>query len=386
MKGFFKRLGEVWTIAGITLLFFILIEIFFRIYFMFSTSDDPRIQADCYQSAEWVKDYYTEFARCNDSRWEPYVYWKRKPFTGEYINVDQKGLRKTMIKSHPLSKNQPEIDLFFFGGSSMWGSGIKDANTIPSLTGSELTRKGFNLSCTNFGESGYVSTQEVTKLILELKNGHVPDIVIFYDGANDMFSSLQSGKAGIPQNEYKREKEFNTLKEKKKSFLLFFQSLRTLSTVQFINRQFGVKQIAFKELQESELQDLAQSTVHYYNENIRLVNALAKEYGFAAFFYWQPTIFNKVYLSEYEKSEMMHVNGLRKFTEEVNSRLFMDDLLYENIRFYNLTNLFGEIRDPLFIDWCHICKNGNLVVSQRLARDLMPVIDSLNTGDKQFNE
>ena len=386
MKGFFKRLGEAWNIAGITFLFFILIEIFFRIYFMFSSSNDPRIQADCYQNAEWVDNYYSEFAECNNSRWEPYVYWKRKPFTGEYIHVDQNGSRKTITKSHPLSGNQPQINLFFLGGSSMWGSGVRDANTIPSLTGNELTIKGFNPRISNFGESGYVSSQEVAKLIIELKNGNIPDIVVFYDGANDIFSSLQSGKAGFPQNENNRVKEFNTLKEKKKSFLVFFQSLRSLATVKFINRQFGGGQVVFQELQESELQDLAQSTVYYYNENIRLVNALAKEYGFQAVFYWQPTIFDKAYLSEYEKSEMENIKDLKKITEEVNSKLFMDDLQYENIRFYNLTNLFREIRDPLFIDWCHVCENGNLIISQRMARDLMPVLDSLNTGHKQFNE
>ena len=386
MKGFFKRLGETWTIIGVTLLLLVLVEVFFRIYLSFSSSPDSRVTADCYQDADWVEDYYREFARCNESRWESYSYWRRKPFEGEFIRVDEDGIRRTFTKSHPLSNSEPGVKLFFFGGSSMWGTGVRDGYTIPSLTGNELIRQGINPSITNFGESGYVSTQEVISLMTELKKGNIPDLVVFYDGVNDIFSSYQSGEAGIPQNEKNRQMEFNTLREKKKSLLVFLNSLKTLSTVQFLTKQFGADNTVIREKEEAEGELPATQTAHHYNENIRQVNALAKEYGFYALFYWQPTIFGKPYRSSYEEQEKGKAQPIQGFVEEVNELLFADDLAYENIRFYNLSDLFMTNRDPVFIDWCHVSEKGNLIIAQRMMRDIKPIIDSLDTSKRQFNE
>jgi len=66
--------------------------------------------------------------------------------------------------------------------------------------------------------------------------------------------------------------------------------------------------------------------------------------------------------------------------------LFADDLAYENIRFYNLSDLFMTNRDPVFIDWCHVSEKGNLIIAQRMMRDIKPIIDSLDTSKRQFNE
>lgn len=386
MKRFFKRLGEVWSIIGITLLLFILIEVFFRVYFLFNPVAETRVQADCYQNAGWVEAYYKEFSSCSASRWEPYVYWQRKPFTGTYINVNEQGYRQTITKPHPLSKSNLAIKLFFFGGSSMWGSGVRDTHTLPSLTGNELVKKGFNPDITNFGESGFVSTQEVIKLMAELKQGNIPDVVVFYDGANDIFSSYQSGEAGIPQNEYNREKEFNTLKEKKKSLSVFFLSLRSLATIQFITSRLGSLQSSMPDQAGIDLDLLSDETVRQYNENIRLVNALAKEYGFQAFFYWQPTLFDKSFLTDYEQAELEKAVNLRPFLTAVNDLLFMDDLLYENIRFNNLGTIFQDFREPLYIDWCHVGERGNELIAKRLAEDILPVFDILDITNDPLHE
>lgn len=380
MKGFIKRLADTWIIIGIAVVLFILIEIFFRIYLSFSPLTDPRTGADCYGDADWVAAYYLEFESCNQTRWQPFSYWRVKPFEGEFINVDERGLRKTVTKSHPLSKKDTGIDIFFFGGSTIWGTGVRDAYTIPSLSGNELIRQGFNPEIKNFGEPGYVSSQELISLMTELRNGNIPEIVVFYDGVNDILSSYLAGEAGIPQQEKNRVKEFNTLKEKKKSLRAFLQSLRTLSTVKFLSRQFGSPQGQIAELKNFDPEDLAARTTYLYNENIRIVNALAKEYGFHAFFYWQPTLFSKPYQTEYETLEAQKALQLKPFLDAVNDLLFTDDLVYENIRFFNLSNLFVTTRDPLFIDWSNTGENANILVSQRIVRDILPVIDSLKSG------
>lgn len=370
MKGFFSRLSDIWNIAGVIILLLVLIEVFFRIYGSFSSSEDPRVQADCYNNEEWVSAYYEEFAKCNQSEWEPYLYWKRKPFSGKYINVNENGFRASTIPQNPISGGDKDIRIFFFGGSTMWGTGVRDAYTIPSLTGAEIVKQGFNPIITNFGESGYVTTQEISQLILELRQGKIPDLVVFYDGANDIFSSYQSGESGIPQNEYNRQQEFNTLQEKKKSLWVFIQSLTTLETIQFVRHYFGPDSLLPEYAHPKPLHQLAEETVQVYNENIRLVNALAKQYDFQAIFYWQPSIFGKTHLSDYEKSEKAKVMALYELNEEVNEQLFKDQLHFENIHFYNLKDLLRDYQESLFIDWCHLGENGNIIISKQMAENI----------------
>jgi lysophospholipase L1-like esterase len=385
MTGFFRRLRDFWLVAGIVVLALVLIEVFFMFYLRFSDVNDPRSVADCYANKEWVNDYYKELRACNQSIWEPYVYWRRKPFNGEYINVNADGLRNTALIQHPFSMDDPQSAIFFFGGSSMWGEGVRDEYTIPSITGLELSKNGYNLRLKNFGETGFVSTQDVIRLMLELKKGNIPDYVVFYGGLNDVISSLENGRAGIPMNEDSRGREYNSLSSKKKSVLNLFYSLRTLATIRFIKSKITHRQKSW-EFSKDELELLVEKTVQQYNENIRLINALGRQYGFKSIFYWQPSIFYKSVLSPYEKSIVKKEVSLKKVMEKLNSELYPEDLVHENIRFYNLTYMFSSETDPLFIDWYHTGETGNILISKRIVKDLLPLVDSKYESNTRFDE
>ena len=112
-----------------------------------------------------------------------------------------------------------------FGGSTMWGVGARDEGTIPSLLARDLTDRGINGRVKNFGEIGYVSSQQVIALMRELENGVRPEIVIFYDGINDTTSAVLERAAGIPVNEVNRRVEFNVRGEPLRLLGLFFAAV-----------------------------------------------------------------------------------------------------------------------------------------------------------------
>ncbi len=97
------------------------------------------------------------------------------------------------------------------GGSSLWGFGARDDQTIPSLLARNLDQRGWRVELKNLSEIGYVSTQELIALVRELQAGYRPDVVIFYDGVNDTTSALLEGEAGLTTNEVNRRQEFNLL-------------------------------------------------------------------------------------------------------------------------------------------------------------------------------
>lgn len=376
MKNVFKRLGDIWLIFGVTLLIFILIELFFRGWFYFKSEADPRIQADCYQNSEWVNDYFKEFYACNVEEWDSYDYWRRKPFTGEYINVDANQRRKTVFENDNPIKSKPDYRIFMFGGSTMWGSGVRDNNTIPSLLGSYLSKQGYYIEVINFGESGYVNTQEVIALMKQLRRQNIPNLVVFYDGVNDVFSSFQQGKAGLPQNEFHRKKEFNTLISKKRSLLVFLESLKSLASIRFINELTNPEQKLNISYTDQELKLLAQETIDIYHENMRLVYSLSEQQDFKSLFYWQPTIFDKKNLSDYEKERAQDVEFLKDFLNSVNKHVVTEDIRHQSLYYFDISDIFKDEKEPVFIDYCHVSEYGNSVIAKRMMQDIISILES----------
>ena len=163
----------------------------------------------CKSSAPWLEDYFKEFISSYNTTWRSYVYWRRRPFKGNYINIDDRGIRQTAPSGITAAEASKTLRIFMFGGSTLWGWGARDQGTIPSLLEKALSKRNIKSEITNYAEVGYVNTQELIELILQLQRGNVPDLAIFYDGVNDVYAAYQSGVAGKPQNEWKRELEYN---------------------------------------------------------------------------------------------------------------------------------------------------------------------------------
>jgi hypothetical protein len=170
--------------------------------------DEKTPVPESYKGASWFREYTKEASRAFFKvKWSPYVYWKTEPFKGKYISINNDSSRKTW--SPPIDSAKPIYHIFMFGGSTLWGWGARDDYTIPSLVAKILhTKYDMQAKITNFGELGYISTQEAIRYMQELQHHNIPQLVIFYDGLNDVFAALQNGAAGIPHNEFKREKEF----------------------------------------------------------------------------------------------------------------------------------------------------------------------------------
>ncbi len=78
--------------------------------------------------------------------------------------------------------------IWMFGGSTMRGSTLDDAATIPSIVAAVVNapETGLRYEVVNFGVNSFNSlleTKYLQKALIE--SGTTPDIVIFYDGGND---------------------------------------------------------------------------------------------------------------------------------------------------------------------------------------------------------
>jgi hypothetical protein len=391
-----KLLKDAWLIVGITLLLLFLLEAGYSLVFFikdrFRASDvstDIYNVADTHAESTMVKKYLEEFHQTLNVQWWPYVYWRRKPYHGDYINIDTNGIRLTTLTKPIPHKSHTPVKIFMFGGSTLWGQGARDAFTIPSIFAQELGNKNVTAEVINFGESGYVSTQEVITLLLQLQKGHVPDYVIFFDGINDMYSAYQHRMAGTPQNEFNRVKEFNLshpYKLKQRAAMILLDAANRASTIRFtkgILRKTGVlHDTAFAEnrlpfdnhISRSD-ETLALDVLAVYRGNIEIVKALSGHYHFKYLFYWQPTIFQKVHLTEYERANQTKYLFIERFFRRTYKVIRQSGLAGNpEYSFHDLCPMFTEVTEPVFVDWCHLSESGNTTIAKKMASDVLGMI------------
>src|SRR5262249_22054556 len=88
---------------------------------------DPRAASSYYAKQEWAHQYWREFLQSRKTQYHAYTVWRRAPFKGKTINIDERGIRVT-----PGSDcSTGSLKVFTFGGSPMWGTGSPDWGTIP---------------------------------------------------------------------------------------------------------------------------------------------------------------------------------------------------------------------------------------------------------------
>src|SRR5262245_19313240 len=150
-----------------------------------------------YASQDWAKLFWHEFRLSRKNQFYSHVGWRRAPFHGQTIDIDSNGIRVTP----GADCRQDAFKVFTFGASEMWGTGSPNWETIPAhlQQGLETLRAG-PVCVTNFAESAYVSMQSIIMLLMQLRAGNVPDIVLFYTLTDDVYAGYQSGRAGVIEN------------------------------------------------------------------------------------------------------------------------------------------------------------------------------------------
>src|SRR5262249_12276351 len=245
-----------------------------------------------YFDKSWAAQYWREFASSRQSRYHSYVIWRRAPFTGMTINIDEDGLRRTpgaVCRSD-------SYKIFAFGGSTMWGTGSPDWGTLPAYLQTAFENLDKRPICVvNFGESAFVSTQSVITLEARLQLGDVPDLAIFYDGVNDIFAAYQSGRTTVHENFESISHKFETDRVEPPSlFTQLFKSsgLHRVSTA-LANALTGgapsPKLMTYETLGVDRGM-LTEAILRTYLGNYTIVDALSQKYGFTYVFFWPPHI------------------------------------------------------------------------------------------------
>ncbi len=383
-----RWIKDLWLVGGITIILFIALEAGLSLFFSVRTLWNPpnpnfRGAADTYSDRAWAISYFEEIDRIEQGhtmRWKPFTYWRRIPFQGKHITIQEDGLRKTIQSTS--AEGPAKKRVFLFGGSTIWGLGSDDQTTIPSLFSREIQAKGISSEVVNYGQYAYVSTQGVLELIQQLQKGNVPDAVIFYDGVNDTFGAFQINVAGLAHGELEREQIYNYAGQSKLGILAARDAIQDLSIMRFAGGLLSklrkppdtiTPPSLMYDKPISDKNALAQSVVDSYLNNMKIVNSLSKTYGFKFLCYWQPVIYLKPHLTEYEKQSTeldFNYPGMKEFYLSTYSMMERKGEERKNeLPFHNISSIFRDTQDPIFVDFNHMGEKGNSVIARRMAED-----------------
>ncbi len=399
MYSFFLRAGHilraVWLQAGACIVFLIVLDLLLRVgcYGFGGKVFDSRALADGYKDAPWAVELLTEMS-ASRSRWNPYTYWITRPFTSRYLNIDENGLRVTIGRKPSSSASEHPIRIFMFGGSTMWGEGARDAYTIPSWLQKMLDATPYAVRVTNFGQEAYVNSQEMLLLFERLRKGNKPDLVIFYDGFNDSASSMINGIAGVTYGEAYRALEYDVLNQwesdhaqlyKQAAWELAMNSgtgrvakkvLRTLFPERFHERDEQLIAAASHQTTGAQRVRLQEQVVKTFLMDKRLIESAGRTLGFKCLFFWQPTVWTKANLTEYE-ARQEYLPGERQFMAGVYERIAT---VAGPEHIHDLSGVFGNSEKPYFIDDAHMTEAGNHVIAQAM---LPVVLETLKEASSQ---
>jgi hypothetical protein len=208
--------------------------------------------------------------------------FKEAPFRGQFVNVDRFGFRRT----EPQESWPPDpakLNIFVFGGSTVFGYGVSDRETLASALQAELRGlTGKRVAVYNFGRASYFSTQELMLYYWLLTSGHVPALAIFVDGLND-FSRLNGQ---LDNTAYLSSLIQDENSGYGATLLRLFRRTATGRAIAWLERKIR-KPSDTGRLQGNDTAVLS-GVIDRWILNRHLIETLSLQFGSKAVFVWQP--------------------------------------------------------------------------------------------------
>ena len=312
-------------------------------------------------------------------KYDPVVQFAMVPVQGRYINLTEAGFR---LNGHPAPwpPDSAAFNIFMFGGSTTFGVGLPDSETIPAAVEEYLNAGSCRspVRVYNFGRPRYVSVQERALFEYLLASETIPQVAVFIDGLNDsvwlatnvsytgeLSRMMDLANSGNAWRSYSWAREF-------------VMSLPMSRLVFLLRAQFGRSsspQLVSPDVLTGEEMSIP-SRVDRWIVNKRLIDAAAREFAVKTLFVWQlvPT-YNydpryNLFSDDLWKSGHppgMSAQKSQQFYELMNRRR---DTMGGQGNFLWLADMQQTKRENLYVDTAHYTAAFSKEIGRTIADDL----------------
>lgn len=284
--------------------------------------------------------------------YHPYTQHRLKPGKGNFIHIDEAGFRYIRDQA-PWPPPEHDFNIFIFGGSTTFGWGVPDEETIAShlqdLFRSKQKNRGVNVY--NFGQGAFFSTQE--RILFEelLTEGRHPDVAIFIDGINE-----------CALEEPLHTEEIRNFYDGKRFFFLNRTSIVTL-TMRIMDRLKSKP--ALNQIHPIEA---PKRMVERYFANKKMIEAIASSYKIQTVFIWQPAPLFK-YDPVYQPFLTPRVLQDKQFIFQKEVYQLAEQIKSEGgvgKNFLWLADMQEHMKEPLYVDRIHYSPELCQIIASRI--------------------
>ncbi len=301
---------------------------------------------------------------------EPFTMFGERPAAGDFVNVSRDGFRLTPPQG-TWPPSDSNFNIFMFGGSTTFGYGVADDETMAAHLQRELARKTSRPVCLyNFGRGQYFSTQE--RILFEhlLTKGTRPDLAIFVDGLNDVYYAVDIPyrAAEISRFVFEGKPDWDRLLKPvpmgRLALSLYKKFFAKSDSAGSIGD--GITPNNLK-LQVANRSERSRTVVNRYLQNMKLIEAAATAFGVRTLFVWQPVAAYKYDLTNHP----LIGSGIQ------NADYFQDgyDYFAKLLKINSLTSNFlwdadmqpSLGRDILYVDKFHYSAHMHAAIAKTIA-------------------
>lgn len=311
--------------------------------------------------------------------YEPFTGFRERHSVGKYVNVNEAGFRASTGRE-PWPPDRSKFNVFLFGGSTTFGYGVADDQTLASFLGERLSAARLTKEpCVyNFGRAAYYSDHERILFERLLTEGTAPDLAIFIDGLNDTLRDE-------PFFTQRLREIFDAFDHRSAYFLRgLFEELPMGRALAYLQRSASsprLDRVVEAEPQTGRNQvepGRVSKVVDRYLANKALIEAAAGPYGLSVAFVWQPLPVYKYDLAHHPfwKEGYALPRAVAAYTR-------MAELAKERdmgAQFLWCADMQEHLKEPLYVDPIHYSgrmadRLAALIARLLLERRLLPGVD-----------
>ncbi|MBF0625487.1 MAG: SGNH/GDSL hydrolase family protein [Magnetococcales bacterium] len=222
--------------------------------------------------------------------YQPFTQFTERPFAGRHVTVDPAGFRRIPDQG-PWPPAATGVNIFLFGGSTTFGYGVPDDDTIAAHLQRQLREGGLLAAVYNFGRGHYYSTQERILFQQLLVQGFQPTVALFIDGLNDFYHDQDMPKLTNQLSDCVDHLRRPTSRE-----WALFSNLPMARANRAFNDWFkGVKRrwrgqdrTGPLDAERFDRPEVIDQVLERHRRNRELIAAMARVRGVQAAFVWQP--------------------------------------------------------------------------------------------------